>query len=273
MPEQVHVAVAVKRTPREALRTALGFLPDPLAKGASTKRVVVKPSIYDPGLVGNTNLELVRSVAGLFSSAMPVSLVESDNPLRTAEEAFERTSYTTLLNEGVRLVNLSTAECQQVQFDGGQFQSREMPSILHGDRLLLNLATMKAEPGITSVGAGVKNLFGLLPERDKSIYHGNIDQVLVDLLAIYRPDLTIIDLTDPVIGNREDGITRHLGGVIVGTDPVAVDAFCAELLGVDPLDVPFLTMAYDRGLGEILMDRISILGTDHQKRLLFEFFR
>ncbi len=272
MPEKVHVAVAVKRTPREALMTALGFLPDPLSKGASAQRVVVKPSIYDPRLIGNTDLEMARAVVGLFRKAMQICLVESDNPLRTSEEAFEMTGYSTLADERVELVNLSQAELREVQFLGNHFGKREMPSVLHGARLLLNLATMKAEPGVTSVGAGVKNLFGLLPERDKSIYHSTIDSVLVDLLACYRPDLTIIDLTNPVIGKREAGVSRHLGGVIVGADPLAVDAICADLLGVDPLEVPFLRMAYERGLGEILLDRISILGTDHQKERLFQFF-
>ncbi|MHA2356102.1 MAG: hypothetical protein ACXADC_13055, partial [Candidatus Thorarchaeota archaeon] len=57
-------------------------------------------------------------------------------------------------------------------------------------------------------------------------------------------------------------------GVIVGVDPVAVDSYCAGLLGVDPMRVPYLKRANALGLGEALLDRIEVRGTDHQKQLL-----
>jgi uncharacterized protein (DUF362 family) len=73
-----------------------------------------------------------------------------------------------------------------------------------------------------------------------------------------------------VIGNRTNGVTKDIGAIIVGSDPVAVDAFCSDLLGVDPLKVSYLKQAYDLGLGEILLDRIRICGTEPQKEKLFE---
>ena len=132
---------------------------------------------------------------------------------------------------------------------------------------------MKAEPEICKLGAGIKNLFGLLPELNKNVYHASIDSVLIDLLIAYRPNLTVIDLTDVVIGNREYGQSKHVGGVVVGTDPVAVDAFCSSLLGIDPMTIDYLRTAHTLGLGEALLDRIIIRGTIHQIEGLNQLFK
>jgi uncharacterized protein (DUF362 family) len=132
---------------------------------------------------------------------------------------------------------------------------------------------LKAEPKICTIGAGIKNLFGLLPELDKSIYHASIDSVLMDLLIAYKPNLTVIDLTDVVLGNRDDGQSKHVGGVVVGIDPVAVDAFCSNLLGIDPMKVEHLRAAHTLGMGEAIPDRITVRGTEHQIEELNQLFQ
>jgi uncharacterized protein (DUF362 family) len=209
----------------------------------------------------------------MFGSLGPISIVESDNPIRTTKEAFTQSGYDIFDNSRVKLVNLSDDEMIPVTFSGHFFKERKMPQILHDDSFLINVSTLKAEPDVCTVGAGIKNLFGLLPELDKSVYHLSIDRVLMDLLIAYKPNLTVIDLTDVVIGNRVDGTSMHVGGVIVGTDPVAVDAYCSYLLGIDPMNVEHLRTAHALGLGEILIDRIAVRGTKHQIQTLTHFFR
>jgi uncharacterized protein (DUF362 family) len=100
-----------------------------------------------------------------------------------------------------------------------------------------------------------------------------MDQVLLDLLTAFRPHLTIMDLTSLVIGKREDGMTKDSGAIVVGIDPVAVDAFCSDLLGIDPSKVKYLQRANELGLGEIIIDKMKIRGTEEQKRKLFELFQ
>jgi uncharacterized protein (DUF362 family) len=272
MESMSEVAIGLRRSPGEALRAALSKLSVPLVPQKVTKRVVIKPSIYDPNLPGNTDVNMVRAVIRMFSSLGPVSIVESDNPLRTTKDAFMRCGYADVENEHVELVNLSDADMIPITFSGHYFDDRKMPRILHDDAFLINVATLKAEPEICTVGAGIKNLFGLLPELDKSIYHPSIDSVLIDLLEAYRPNLTVIDLTDVVVGNREDGHSMHVGGVVVGTDPVAVDSYCSSLLGIDPMKIDHLRTAHTLGLGEALPDRITVRGTEHQIEELNQIF-
>ena len=105
------------------------------------------------------------------------------------------------------------------------------------------------------------------PEKMKSKYHEYIDDVLLDLLTAFPPNLTIIDFTNLVIGDRSENRTKYLGGVVVGTDPVSVDAFCANLYGIDPMTIPHIRRAHELGLGEALPERIRVHGTEHQKSI------
>ncbi|TFG29706.1 DUF362 domain-containing protein [Candidatus Thorarchaeota archaeon] len=273
MEYTAEISIGLRRTPKEALLAALSRLTTPLDIPANVSQILIKPSIYDPKLVGNTELELVRAVTRIFSNLGHISIIESDNPLRTASEAFEKLGYTTLVTENIDLVNLSEISRQVVKMAGHHSKSLEMPTLLSKPNFLVNVPTLKLEPGICTVGGGIKNLFGLIPEIDKRHYHSYIDDVLLDILTSFRPQLTIMDLTSLVIGNREDGIIRAIGAVIVGTDPVAVDAFCSDLLGIDPMEVTHLKRAHDLGFGEILIDRMKISGTEEQRAKLFELCR
>jgi uncharacterized protein (DUF362 family) len=264
MESSSYISVAIKQHPLQALSTALSKLPCPIAVKPSTRKIIIKPSVYDTSLPGNTTRLMVAAAVQVFGHIAPISIVESDNPKRSADDAFRALGYTTLSGSNVSLVNLSLAPTRLVTFPGHFFKEHAMPELISPDSFLINIPTLKAEPDVCVVGGGLKNLFGLLPEQDKSVYHQDIDNVLVDLVSLYRPALTIMDLTDVVIGDRASKLSKRIGGVIVSEDPVAVDAFCADLLGIDPMEVPHIKKAYDLGLGEALPERIKVLGTAHQ---------
>jgi uncharacterized protein (DUF362 family) len=268
MEEPAEVSIAVKKTVRESLVSALARLTRPLTIPSPASRVVIKPSILDPGLPGNTSVEMVRAIVGLFKETAEVVVVESDNPFRTASEAFDGCGFNALIELGAKLANLTNDQRQPVAMPGHHFKTHEMPALLLGDTFHVNSATLKVEPENGTVWGSVKNLFGLLPDVDKRVFHSQLDDVLLDLLASFRPDLTVMELTEIVIGERRAGDVRKANGVVVGKDPVAVDAFCAGLFGFDPLSIPYLRRAHELGLGAALLDRIDVRGTEHQKGLL-----
>jgi len=268
MEQTAEVSIAVKKTVQDSLVSALARLTTPLSMPSSTSRIVVKPSILDPGLPGNTSLEIVHALVGLFKEAGEVVIVESDNPFRTATEAFDKCGFNVLTEIGAHLVNLTTDQQQPVDMPGYHFKEHAMPGLLLGDSFHVNSATLKVEPENERVSGSIKNLFGLLPDVDKRVFHSHLDDVLLDLLVSFRPDLTVMELTEIVVGERLTGEVRKVGGVVVGRDPVAVDAFCAGLLGFDPMNIGYLRRAHEIGLGVALLDRIEVRGTEHQKRVL-----
>lgn len=84
---------------------------------------------------------------------------------------------------------------------------------------------------------------------------------LVALLARVRPHVSVVD--GFVAMHREGprhGTPIKLGTIIAGTDPVAVDAVAAAVMGFDPRDVGYLQYAQEAGLGVADLDAIHIVG-------------
>lgn len=84
---------------------------------------------------------------------------------------------------------------------------------------------------------------------------------LVTLNRAVRPHLAVID---GHLGMHREG-PRHgtpirLDVAIAGTDPVAVDAVAAAVMGFDPLSIGFLALADAAGLGVADLGRIRIVG-------------
>ncbi|MFW9845988.1 MAG: DUF362 domain-containing protein, partial [Candidatus Thorarchaeota archaeon] len=168
MDSSTEVAIAVKRTPREALISALSKLTQPLPSVGIQDRVVIKPSILDPEMPGNTSLEIVQATARLFEGSAEVLLAESDNPYRSVEDAYSKLDYTSLAKSKVRLFNLSTDKLEPMTLPGYYFQdSHLMPQVLKPPLYLINVATLKYRPHESVIWGGIKNLFGLLPEVDR----------------------------------------------------------------------------------------------------------
>ncbi|MFH1008277.1 MAG: DUF362 domain-containing protein [Candidatus Latescibacterota bacterium] len=91
-----------------------------------------------------------------------------------------------------------------------------------------------------------------------------IDETIVDLTSLANPTFIVVDAimamerfkTDKWMGGK--AIRRNT--IIAGTDVVAVDAVCARLMGLNPDDIEFLTLAAHKGLGRIEEEQIRING-------------
>ena len=84
---------------------------------------------------------------------------------------------------------------------------------------------------------------------------------LVTLLRTYTPDIGIIDGFVAMEGNGPvAGSAKPLGIAVAGTDPVAVDAVTANILGINPLDIGYLYYANQEGLGQGDISQIQTIG-------------
>ena len=109
--------------------------------------------------------------------------------------------------------------------------------------------------GMMGMTAAVKNLYGVIPGTVKSEYHfQNADpmqfsDMLVDLCEFVKPRLHLVDAVEIMEGNGPtQGTPRHLGLLLAGRDPYALDRLCAALLGLDESEIPYLESAKRRGL-------------------------
>jgi uncharacterized protein (DUF362 family) len=143
---------------------------------------------------------------------------------------------------------------------GGQFLKTIQYSkdVLDAD-VFINFPILKHHNG-TKLTMGLKNMMGLV--WDRGIFHRtDLQQCIAELAHFHQPDLTILDATRGISDNGPMGpgtIVEH-NEVVFGTDPVAVDAYGAQLFGLHPSDLGYLTAASQLGLGEIDIQKLTIV--------------
>jgi hypothetical protein len=118
----------------------------------------------------------------------------------------------------------------------------------------------------TTTGA-MKNAFGGLLTKHRHYTHSWIHETLVDLLAIQQeihPGIfAIMDGTTAGNGPGPRLMEPVVKNVIMASaDQVAVDAVAAWLMGFDPLEIDYIRLAHERGLGVGDVRQIERVGDD-----------
>jgi uncharacterized protein (DUF362 family) len=118
---------------------------------------------------------------------------------------------------------------------------------------IIHLPTVKTHVFTTTTGA-MKNAFGGLLNEHRHWTHPVIHETLVDLLMIqkkiHRGVFAVMDGTFVGDGPGPRCMIPHVKNVILASeDQVAIDAVAAKLMGFDPMQIKYIRMAHDLGLG------------------------
>lgn len=118
---------------------------------------------------------------------------------------------------------------------------------------IIQLPTVKTHVFTTITGA-MKNAFGGLLGQKRHWTHSVIHQTLVDLLQIQQdihPGIfAVMDGTFSGDGPGPRAMRWHETNVLLASaDQVAIDAMSAKLQGFDPLSLPFIRLAHEKGMG------------------------
>lgn len=129
--------------------------------------------------------------------------------------------------------------------------------------VLINLPILKTH-FITGVSICMKNLKGCIPPMQKRYMHEvGVNKSVADLNSLLTPTLNIVD---GIIGSEglgpKEGHPANLGVIAAGTDTVAVDSVCCQLMGFDAREIEHIALTHARGKGTIDLDRIEVLGDD-----------
>lgn len=140
-----------------------------------------------------------------------------------------------------------------------------IPNIFHGKNIV-HLPTVKCHIYTTTTGS-MKNAFGGLLNTRRHYTHTYIHEVLVDLLAIQKEIhsgmFTVMDGT--FCGNGPGPRTMipvEKGLMLTGSDSVAIDAVASKIMGFDPMQIDYIRMAHEDGLGVGRIQEIEVVGED-----------
>ncbi|MBE0697437.1 MAG: DUF362 domain-containing protein, partial [Anaerolineaceae bacterium] len=131
---------------------------------------------------------------------------------------------------------------------------------------IVHLPTVKCHIYTTTTGA-MKNAFGGLLNTYRHYTHSWIHETLVDLLAIQKeihPGIfAVMDGTTAGNGPGPRTLVPVVKNVILASaDQVAIDAVAARLMGFDPMTIPYIRIAHEKGLGVGDTREIELVGDD-----------
>ncbi|MFH1687693.1 MAG: DUF362 domain-containing protein [bacterium] len=141
----------------------------------------------------------------------------------------------------------------------------QIPKMYIGKQII-HLPTVKTHGHSITTGA-IKNSFGGLLKEVRHYAHKYMHEVLVDLLLMQRQlhpkMLAVMDGCVAGDGAGPRTMTPHGKNIILASeDQVAIDAVAARLMGFDPMEIPYMRMCHERGLGCADIKDIEIMGED-----------
>jgi uncharacterized protein (DUF362 family) len=237
--------------------------------------LILKPNLCtdnDHTGCANVKVEVIEALVDHILEGdkdIKVRIVESDSGSKYADKAFESYGYRAyvdrLSGQGVNisLHNLSESPLKRFDYDGYYFKDPELPSPLMDAGSFVSVALAKTH-NLTMITGALKNIFGLLPRKDQNFYHPYIHEVILDLNSMFRSSLCLIDgrvgLEGVISGNPRD-----LGCVILGRNPVSVDATMARVMGFDPERIRQIVEAERHGLGSM---HPEVVGDDPESHVV-----
>ena len=193
---------------------------------------------------------IIKKLADL---PVKVYVVESDAMITNADKAFEVTGMKDMCRRnGVEWLNLRHVEDKvTLAVPKGEVLKTVTVPRLVTESAVISAAKLKTHVD-TDVTLGMKNMFGLLPDKFKGKYHlKGISKVVVDINTVLKPALTVIDGFVGMEGNGPiDGTPVPMNLIIAGTDPVATDATAAQIMGFNPYEITHIRKAHEKGLGK-----------------------
>lgn len=212
---------------------------------------------------GATTDPIVVEALILRLKKLPVDIyvVESDATMTNADKAFEATGMAEMCKRnGVQTLNLRHLE-DKVKIKipcGDALKDITVPRIVT-ESAIISAAKLKTHMS-TKVTLGMKNMFGLLPDKLKMKYHAKgISKVIVDINTVIKPHLTVIDGFIAMEGKGPtNGTPLKMDLIIAGKDPVATDATGARIMGFEPREISHIRGAHQKGIGSI--EGIEVVG-------------
>jgi uncharacterized protein (DUF362 family) len=236
------------------------------------KRVVLKPNLveYHRDKVINTNPKVVAAVIELCrrEGAAEVIVAEGPGHWRNVEYLVSASGLGDVLKQyNVPFVDLNHDEPVKLP-NLGRLTGLEylyLSKTVATAEVLISLPKLKTHHWAGAT-LSLKNLFGTLPGicygwPKNELHWRGIDNSIVDIALTRTPELAIVD---GIIGMEGDGplngTAKHTGVLVMGCDPLAVDATCCRVMMLQPEKIAYLAIGAQRKLGLLRTTEIEQVG-------------
>lgn len=232
--------------------------------------VLVKPNIgweRTPEQAANTNPEVVAAIVKECLKAGAKKVKVLDRTCMDPRKCYEMTGIKAAAEKAgaeVILIENRPTFYKDVEFPEAK-ELKKWPVVKEALECdcIINVPIAKHHGGAT-LTLSIKNLMGLMGGKRGDI-HPKMHHNLTDFMTVIKPRLHIIDAyrvlvrNGPSGGNLKDVVLAKK--IIAGTDPVAVDSYACTLDAFKKKaeDIIHIKTAYERGMGEIDLEKVEIL--------------
>ncbi len=245
-----------------------------VARGAS---VLVKPNLH--GGPGYTSPILVEAVCRWAFDQGAARVYAGDGPFWacSSDEAREYFAgaglHAACEATGAEPVNLHEHPYRTIRPDDPDMPEEiGLSELLFGCDTVINVPLLKTHMN-TLVTLGLKNMKGCMRPKDKKRFHElELADALAGMAQVVAPHISvnILDATTAVEGmGPAAGTDVEMGLIAASTDLIALDSVGCDLAGIHPSEVRVMRKAAARGVGEMDLTRIDVVGEkvqDHRRR-------
>lgn len=226
--------------------------------------VLIKPNLAwgrRPEQAANTNPQVISALIKLCRQAGAKRITVLDHSCDSTEAAFSVNGVRDAVKAGARLVAADKKFMfRSIKIPKGKVLKADecAKEILDAD-VFINVPIAKVH-GSTVITASMKNLMGANFDRQAWHSSSDLEQCIADYSTAVRPNLIVLDAVRILLtrGPKGPGQMKDVGQVIAGTDPVAIDAYAAKLLGKEPSQVSHIRYAAALGLGQIDLKKVAL---------------
>jgi uncharacterized protein (DUF362 family) len=233
--------------------------------------VVIKPNLTANAPAssgGTTHVEVVAALVRLVQRCDPARIIVAEGTGRFGTEletAFPDGGWREMAAElDVELHNLDGGPHAEITLDDPRY-----PHAIPFAQLVLDADVFITVPCLkthisSDYTVALKNSYALTPQWKRSEIHRQflLEEALVDINRIRKPDLTVVDAWDGAEGIAGGtNFDRPAGArlLLTADDPVAVDVVSKEIMGITA-PTRYLNWAIEEGVGIGDRERIEVLG-------------
>lgn len=250
--------------PAEMVKAALESLGgiDKLVKPNDV--VVVKPNMaWDrlPEQAATTNPAAVAAIVELCLKAGARKVQVFDRTCNDPRRSYDTSGIATVAEEaGASVGHVNDRKFRPIAISKGKsMQEWSIYEDAARADVLISIPIAKHH-SLSRLTLGMKNMMGIAG-GDRGKWHTDIHQRIADFATVTAVDLTLVDayriLTDHGPNSGTEADVRQEGLLVAGVDPVAVDAYCTTIFGLDPREVGFVPHAHALGLGEMDLTKVK----------------
>ncbi len=116
---------------------------------------------------------------------------------------------------------------------------------------LINMPVLKAHCQ-TTLTCALKNMKGCISDAEKRRFHAlGLHKPIAALNKLLKQHLIIADALNGDLSFEEGGTPVEMGRVLLSCDPVLLDSYACELIGVSPEEIGYIPLAAQYGVGKM----------------------